>query len=101
MIEKLEKYKKGYGLITFFIGLLFGLISILWAVFIKYQGFLDKYEELIKTNQTTQQMALKSVIWNEEIPEIERISACDIYLNSGYNSATKKHCETIIKESEF
>ena len=45
-------------------------------------------------------MSLKSVIWNDNIPLGERTTACDTYLNAGYNSLTKKHCEKILKESE-
>lgn len=95
MLEKLEKYKKTYTLIVFFVGLIVGGI---WSVFSTYQGFIDKYEELTNTIKTTQQMALKSVIWNEEIPIVERASACDVYLNAGYNSLTKKECETILEK---
>lgn len=95
MLEKLEKYKKVYTLVIFFIGLIIGGI---WSIFSTYQGFLDKNEELISTIKTTQQMALKSVIWNEEIPIAERASACDVYLNAGYNSLTKKECESILEK---
>lgn len=95
MLEKLEKYKKIYTLAIFFIGLIIGGI---WSVFSKYQSFIDKDEELTNTIKTTQQMALKSVIWNEQIPIAERASACDVYLNAGYNSLTKKECETIIEK---
>lgn len=101
MIEKLEKYKNGYTVIAFFIGILISFIGIIWFVFSEYQEIIDTYEEVLNTTKTTQQMSLKSVIWNENIPEIERMSACDVYLAAGYNSATKKYCQTIIERSEF
>lgn len=89
MLKKIKEYKE-------WIVIVFGILSIIWSVFMRYQGFIDKNEELITTIKTTQQMALKSVIWNEEIPIAERASACDVYLNAGYNSLTKKECEAIL-----
>lgn len=91
MITKLKKYKEIYILIAFFVG-------ILWAIFSFYQSYLDNTEEIKDTLKTTQQMSLKSVIWNDNIPLTERASACDVYLNNGYNSLTKKHCEVILRE---
>lgn len=93
LIDYLKKYKELYLLLVFFIGLI-------WTIFNEYDKFLDKNDELLETLQTTQQMALKSVIWNDNIPYPERMSACDVYLEAGYNSLTKKHCSEILKESE-
>lgn len=90
-MENLKKYKEKYLLIMFFVG-------ILWSIFSFYQTYKDNNEELKDTLKTTQQMSLKSVIWNDNIPLAERTSACDVYLNNGYNSLTKKHCEVILKE---
>lgn len=91
MLKKIKEYKEWLVIAV-------GIISIIWGVFMRYQGFIDKNEELITTIKTTQQMALKSVIWNEEIPIAERASACDVYLNAGYNSLTKKECESILEK---
>jgi len=89
----LEELKKHWVTLVFFVG-------ILWSIFCFYQGFLDNMENLDYTTKTTQQMALKSVIWNEAIPIAERASACDVYLSSGFNSLTKKECEIIIQQGE-
>ena len=97
MIEKLKKYKEFYTLIVFFLCLFVGSI---WTVFNKYQTILNRNEEMLETIKTTQQMSLKSVIWNDQIPIGERANACDVYLNAGYNSLTKKHCESILKGVE-
>lgn len=51
---------------------------------------------IIATNN--QQMTLKNTIWNEDIPIEDRTTACDIYLDAGYNSLTKKKCESIINK---
>lgn len=91
-MEKLKKYKELVVIILFFIGLI-------WSCFAFYQSYLDNNEEIVDTLKTTQQMSLKSVIWNDNIPIGERTSACDVYLNAGYNSLTKKHCEKLINES--
>ncbi len=90
MIDKLEKYKKIVTIISFFIGGFCG-------VFLTMHNYLNTFDDTLATIETTQQMALKSVIWNEEIPLGERASACDTYLSAGYNSLTKKECETIIE----
>ena len=58
---------------------------------------INKYDEMLDTLKTTQQMSLKSVIWNDSIPTTERATACDIYLNAGYNSMTKKECQKILE----
>lgn len=90
-MEKLKKIKEHWVLITFF-------VSIISSLFWFMHSVLNKYDEILGTIQTTQQMALKSVIWNDEIPIAERASACDVYLNAGYNSLTKKECETVINK---
>ena len=92
-MEKLKKAKEYYLLLVFFVGLI-------WTVFKFYQAYLDTNEEIRNRLNTTQQMSLKSVIWNDNIPLGERMTACDTYLGQGYNSLTKKHCEKILKESE-
>ena len=75
-------------------------VGIIWAVFSFYQKSIDNNEEIMSALQTTQQMSLKSVIWNEAIPVGERASACDTYLDAGFNSLTKKDCEVIIEIAE-
>lgn len=93
IMESLKKLKEHWKLIS-------GFIIGIWAIFGFYQSYLDNNEEILETLKTTQQMSLKSVIWNDNIPLGERTSACDTYLNAGYNSLTKKYCEKILKESE-
>lgn len=92
MKKKLENIKSWYLLAAFFIG-------IVVAVFMLLHNTLNKYDEILGTINTTQQMALKSVIWNDNIPDGERASACDIYINSGYNSLTKKECQIIVDKA--
>ncbi len=87
--DNLKKIKEHYVLWTFLIG---GIIG----TFMFMHNLLNKNDEILKKLETTQQMALKSVIWNDEIPLTERASACDVYLNAGYNSMTKKECQIII-----
>jgi hypothetical protein len=90
-MEKIKKYKEIYAFITIIIGILSGAFVIL-------HNILNKYDEILDNLKTTQQMSLKSVIWNDNIPLAERSSACDVYLSNSYNSLTKKHCEMILKE---
>lgn len=91
-MKLLEELKKHYSTIVFFIGLL-------WALFSFYQKSIDNNDKILDTLKTTQQMSLKSVIWNENIPLGERASACDVYLSNGYNSLTKKECEVILDKA--
>lgn len=87
----IEKLKNWWWLLTIIIT----IIGCIWSMSWK---FMKQNEELLETLKTTQQMALKSVIWNEHIPLDERASACDVYLDAGYNSFTKKECEIILDE---
>lgn len=96
MIDKLKNYD---WIIKWLISILVTIISATWFISIKYNDFNKQSEELVSIVKTTQQMALKSVIWNEEIPLTERASACDVYLAAGYNSMTKKECEAIINKA--
>ena len=88
IIESLKNY---WWLLT----IIFTIISGIWGV---SWSFKENNEEMLNTLKTTQQMALKSVIWNEHIPLDERASACDVYIAAGYNSFTKKECEIILDE---
>lgn len=90
-MEKLKKLKEYWAIITLFVG-------IICTLFFRIHNVLNETDKILSKIETTQQMALKSVIWNEEIPLTERTSACDVYLNAGYNSLTKKECETIIQK---
>lgn len=80
------------------ITLVISLIVVISGLFVAIFNVLNQNDEILDKLQTTQQMALKSVIWNEEIPLPERASACDAYLSAGYNSMTKKECEVIINK---
>ena len=89
MYQFLKKLKEEYLVLTFF-------LSLIISGFFFLHNSLNKYNDILETVKTTQQMSLKSVIWNESIPIGERASACDVYLNAGYNSMTKKECEMIL-----
>ena len=95
MINKIKHY---WWLITTLGAIIVSIISCTLVVARFYYNIENKYYELEESINTNKQMSLKSVIWNREIPLTEQLSACDIYLNSGYNSLTKKHCEIIIED---
>lgn len=88
-MKAIEKLKSYWWLLT----IIFTIIGSIWNVSWKIK---ENNEEILNTIKTTQQMALKGVIWNNSIPVGERASACDVYLNAGYNSLTKKECEIIL-----
>jgi hypothetical protein len=91
IVKKLENIKATYVIIAFLVGVIVG--AFMWL-----HNALNKYDDIIDTLNTTKQMSLKAIIWNDAIPLGERAAACDVYLNAGYNSLTKKECETIIDE---
>lgn len=93
ILKAIELFKRYWVAIAFVVGL-FG------TAFAFLHNNLNKYDELLENMRTTQQMSLKSVIWNQDIPVAERTSACDVYLSEGYNSLTKRLCEKILDESE-
>ena len=93
-MEKLfEKIKKYWGWATLTIAILSAIFGCFWKIF-KY--FDEQNEEMAKTIQ----MAEKSIIWNTNVPVIERATVCDDYLSRGYNSYTKKLCENVILQDE-
>lgn len=91
-MQILKKIQENWKILT-------GIGAILVAIVGGYHTIANQYEDILDTLHTTQQMSLKSVIWNEGIPITERASACDAYLNAGYNSMTKKLCEKILSEN--
>lgn len=47
-----------------------------------------------------QQNSLKAIIYNSEVELIDRVHACDIYLDKGFNSATGAKCKVVVKDYE-
>lgn len=85
----IESLKNWWWLLTIIVTIIGGIWGFSWNI-------KESNDKMLDTLKTTQQMALKSVIWNDNIPLAERASACDVYLNAGYNSLTKKECEVIL-----
>ena len=94
MIEKIKNYK---FLITTIASIVIGFCIFIWNLSHSYYKVLEKYDILIENIKTTKQMALKSIIWSDDIPISDQMSACDEYIDSGFNSLTKKHCENILE----
>lgn len=84
-MEWLKKYKELIQIILVIIS----FSTFLWGMF-------TLYEKVIDTMKKTQQMALKSIIWNDNVPLQERIKACDDYIELGFNSYTKEYCRNIL-----
>lgn len=98
MIERIKNY---YWLVATTLGVISLLVTSLWGVFTTHNMVMEKYEDLVDSNKTIKQLSLKSIIWNDKIPVSDQMSACDEYINEGFNSLTKKHCEKLLSESDL
>lgn len=87
------KYWPLVGIIGVILGFVF---NITFGLYKKIDNQLNNLNQIAVSNQ---QMTLKNTIWNDNIPTEDRTTACDLYLNLGYNSYTKKYCEKIIDKS--
>ena len=94
MIKVLNKIKDGWQWLTLFITII-GAVGGLSIRMVRY--FDDQNEEMNRTLQ----MSEKSIIWNKDIPRIERAGICDDYLAHGWNSYTKKLCENVILNEDY
>jgi len=93
-MKKLKKISEYWKYITSIVAILVAM----WGVFAYLSGLKEGNDKILEELKTTKQMALKSVIWNDEIPLTERANACDLYLSAGYNSLTKEKCQKILKK---
>ena len=95
IITVVEKYWK-------FITTIVAIITFIGGLFTFGYKILDEMEAQNELIESTAKLALKSLIWNRDIPKVERAENCDIYLSKGYNSYTKKLCENnILKDTTF
>ena len=72
------------------------IVGVIWTIQSNYNNFnkhLDLMEERILK---TEQMSLKAVIWSPDVPLVERLASCDEYIHLGFNSYTRKHCESLL-----
>lgn len=73
-----------------------GIISIIWTVFNGYNAILGRFDNMDNRIARAEQTALKSIIWNEKIPLVERVHSCDEYINLKFDSYTKDYCKKIL-----
>lgn len=101
-----EKFKQKIKTIADFTLKYWALIGIIIAIigfgykytFGAYNNIETQLKEIRLIATENRQMTLKNTIWNDDIPIEDRTTACDIYLAAGYNSLTKKKCESIINK---
>lgn len=90
IMEKIKKYWLWATLVV-------GIFSTLIGGFNKMTNYFDaQNEELAETSKLAQQ----AIIWNKEVPNIQRAEVCDLYLSKGFDSYTKKLCENVILQDE-
>ena len=93
MEKFMEKLKKYWGWVTLTVTILVAIFGCFWKVFVYFD---NQNEELAETQKIAQQ----ALIWNKEIPSIQRAEVCDLYLSKGFDSYTKKLCENVILQDE-
>ena len=90
MTKKLNKKIQEYSGLASLITLTISIVMSLWIVF----GYLTGFKTmLVNVHRNT----LKNTITNENLAIEERLAACDVYVASDYNSATRKKCDIIYK----
>lgn len=83
------------------VGILIAVLGFGYKITLQpYKNITDKLTHIETVSMQNQQMTLKNTIWNEEIPTKDRATACDIYLDLGYNSFTKMKCEKILEDEK-
>ncbi len=85
-MSNLEKNWKYFILLT-------TILTVILGGFWKIGTWFNDQNEIL---ESTTKLAQKSIIWNREIPKVERAEVCDSYLAKGYDSYTKKLCEKYI-----
>jgi uncharacterized membrane protein YvbJ len=72
------------------------LVVILWGVFLAYNAQLRRIDNLEEKIARNIQQTLKALIYNENIPLRERTTACDNYIELGFNSYTQEYCNRLL-----
>ena len=93
IIEKLEKYWKQICTII-------AIITFIGGCFGYFNRIIKEFDDQNEKLDNAMRLSEKSIIWNKEIPKVERAEVCDMYLSAGYDSYTKKLCENVILQDE-
>ncbi len=89
MDKFMKDLEKNWKYLTLLASVLVTLLGGFWKV---GTWFNDQNKLL----ESTTKLAQKSIIWNRDIPKVERAEVCDAYLSKGYDSYTRKLCENYI-----
>ena len=88
-----EKLKKWWAWVTI-------VVALFGAIIGGFNKMTNYFENQNKELSETSKIAQQALIWNKEIPNIQRAEVCDIYLSKGFDSYTKKLCENVILQDE-
>ena len=89
-MKHIEKYMKTIILISSF-------TIALGVLLTQYNNFMNKFDKIQYSIEVVNKTSLKSVIWNDGVPIVDRLGACDTYLDLNFNSYTSNHCERLLK----
>ena len=79
---------------------LVSILILIGSVFAAYYRFVNKLDHIDRNVVKIEQISLKAMIWNSEVPLVERLGACDNYLALGFNSYTKRYCESLLNNKD-
>ena len=85
----MDRVEKNIKRLIMWGGWLVSIVVGLWSLFGLYYNFREDLKEI-------QKLTLRNTIWNENIPMHDRIESCDLYIELGYNSETKKYCDELL-----
>lgn len=72
------------------------LIAMTGGAFMGFHSVMAGIDNMNGDIRKAKALALKSIIWNSEIPRMERAAACDTYLDMGLNSYTQRFCSMLM-----
>ena len=88
-MKRIEKYWKNFRIIL-------SIISFIGGTFWSFHKIMNEFEFQNNKLDDAMRLSEKAIIWNKDIPNVERAEVCDLYLSAGYDSYTKKLCENVI-----
>ena len=69
----------------------------MWAVFVGYTKLVDRINALDEKIRITENVAMKTLIWNGDMPLNVIIDTCYKYIEFNFNGSTQNYCEELLR----